>query len=108
VLADDEGLLHVAGDLLELLRKLPRQLVGREDGGPDRDGGLTTGGTLALGGLPGVGHLDALLVDLHHVLGAVADPLLTVRSVSTLKALAVGVGVAQVVALPLEDRKSVV
>src|SRR5690606_4574058 len=64
--ARDERLLDVAGDLLELLRELPRELVGRDGRRAELDRRAPRT-ALAGRGLLGVRDLDGLLVDLDDV-----------------------------------------
>ena len=103
-MAGDEGCLHVAGDLLELLLDLPAQLVSGDGGASDLHDRHVVGVALSCRALPRVGDLDGLLVDLDHVVGVEAGAFLAFRRVGALEALAVGVRVAQVVALPFEKR----
>lgn len=101
-MAGDEGGFHVACDLLELLLDLPAQLVSGDGGAADLYYRHVVGVALSGRTLPRVGDLDGLLVDLDHVVGVEAGAFLALRRVGALEALAVGVWVAQVVALPFE------
>src|SRR5690606_35775944 len=71
--ARDERLLDVAGDLLELLVDLPRQLVRRQGDRTDGDG-LAACTTLPVRGQRRVRDLHRLLVDLENVRLGAADP----------------------------------
>ncbi|KFI58729.1 hypothetical protein BGLCM_1022 [Bifidobacterium gallicum DSM 20093 = LMG 11596] len=100
----DEGEFHVAGDLLERLLDLPSHLVGRHDRAADVDGLGSLHAGLRGRGLLRVGQVDGLLVDFEHVGRVEAHALLALRRVRTLDTLALGIGVAQVVALSGETR----